>query len=504
MDRRTNEVPMDFQWEKGNGPVDENSPFISAVRNNTAAKKRTHSVFDSPSKPLPPTLRPPTAGQTHLFSQPLHISALSSSSKPLPARPDESTFAKNPALWTPRNTKLDLDFCSSGGETPETPGNAADSEATPDTGVKGKKPGLFGAFGGGGGGGASQTSPAKERRRDSFLQRIMGSPGRGDAGRETLYSRKGEKIIKKRRAKAAVGKQVVPRRGSSDSDEDEKESNNHNKNDAKAPVNDSKDPSQTTQPAPPPGPGAVHTFFTFLETHPGLPHILSFYAQLLLNLFLVFFFIFLLWSFWSSIRADVNEKAEWAAMEARAEIAACAKSFRDNMCEGNKLPAMEAVCASWEKCMRKDPTAVGRARVSAHTFAEIFNSFVEPISYKAMVSLSSRHLWPCNEFEAGEGIADDDQIFTLILVFGCVSLTNFTFSFFRNKALNSWEAHHPHLYGQPQPSFYPGGVPPTPQRFPSGGYDMGGGGYTPWQGSQQQQLEQEHERGGSPAKRIGY
>ncbi|KAJ9645871.1 hypothetical protein H2199_002914 [Coniosporium tulheliwenetii] len=415
MDRRTNEVPMDFQWEKGNGPVDENSPFISAVRNNTAAKKR----------------------QTHLFSQPLHISALSSSSKPLPARPDESTFAKNPALWTPRNTKLDLDFCSSGGETPETPGNAADSEATPDTG----------------------TSPAKERRRDSFLQRIMGSPGRGDAGRETLYSRKGEKIIKKRRAKAAVGKQVVPRRGSSDSDEDEKES---------------------------------------------LPHILSFYAQLLLNLFLVFFFIFLLWSFWSSIRADVNEKAEWAAMEARAEIAACAKSFRDNMCEGNKLPAMEAVCASWEKCMRKDPTAVGRARVSAHTFAEIFNSFVEPISYKAMVSLSSRHLWPCNEFEAGEGIADDDQIFTLILVFGCVSLTNFTFSFFRNKALNSWEAHHPHLYGQPQPSFYPGGVPPTPQRFPSGGYDMGGGGYTPWQGSQQQQLEQEHERGGSPAKRIGY
>ncbi|EON64656.1 hypothetical protein W97_03889 [Coniosporium apollinis CBS 100218] len=461
---------MDFQWEKGNGPVDENSPFISAMRNNTAAKKRTHSIFDSPSKPLPPTLRPPTAGQTHLFSQqPLHISALSSSSKPLPARPDESSFAKNPALWTPRNSKLDLDFCSSGGETPETPGNAADSEATPDTG-KGRRPGLFGAFGGGGAG-----SPAKERRRDSFLQRIMGSPGRGDAGRETLYSRKGEKIIKKRRAKAVVGKQVVPRRGSSDSDDEEKESNNHNNNDARAPANDSKDPSQTAQPAPPPGPGGLHTFFTFLESHPGLPHILSFYAQLLLNLFLVFFFIFLLWSFWSSIRADVNEKAEWAAMEARAEIAACAKGFRDNMCEGNKLPAMEAVCASWEKCMRKDPTAVGRARVSAHTFAEIFNSFVEPISYKAM-------------------------IFTLVLVFGCVSLTNFTFSFFRNKALNSWEAHHPHLYGQPQPSFYPGGVPPTPQRFPSGGYDAQGG-YGAWQG-QQGQMEQGG--GGSPVKQIMY
>ncbi len=403
MDRRTNEVPMDFQWDNRNGPIDENSPFISAMRNNTAAKKRelcllplaapdrcknppiselsanghilhegTHSIFDSPSKPQPQTLRTPAAGQTHLFSQPLHISNLASTSKPLPTRPDESSFAKNPALWTPRNTKLDLDFCSSGGETPETPGNAADSEATPDAGVKGKRPSLFSHFSGGG------SSPTKERRRDSFW-RMMASPGRGDAGKETLYTRKGEKIIKKRRAKAAVSKQLVPRRGSSDTDDEDK-ANSNDRN-----CKDSNTASHTTQHNAS-GPGALHTFFTFLETHPQLPHILSFYAQLLLNLFLVLFFIFVIWSFWSTIRQDVSEKAEWAAMEARAEIAVCAKSYRENMCEGNKLPAMEAVCASWDKCMRKDPTAVGRARVSAHTFAEIFNSFVEPISYKAMVS----------------------------------------------------------------------------------------------------------------------
>jgi hypothetical protein len=35
--------------------------------------------------------------------------------------------------------------------------------------------------------------------------------------------------------------------------------------------------------------------------------------------------------------------------------------------------------------MNRDPTVVGRAKVSAETFAEIINSFIEPISYKTMV-----------------------------------------------------------------------------------------------------------------------
>jgi hypothetical protein len=46
---------------------------------------------------------------------------------------------------------------------------------------------------------------------------------------------------------------------------------------------------------------------------------------------------------------------------------------------------MEKACLAWEKCMNRDPTVVGRARVSAETFAEIVNSFIEPISYKTMV-----------------------------------------------------------------------------------------------------------------------
>lgn len=64
----------------------------------------------------------------------------------------------------------------------------------------------------------------------------------------------------------------------------------------------------------------------------------------------------------------------------------CSKEYLENRCAPNtRVPAMEKACVAWEKCMNRDPTVVGRARVSAETFAEIINSFIEPISYKTMV-----------------------------------------------------------------------------------------------------------------------
>jgi hypothetical protein len=128
-------------------------------------------------------------------------------------------------------------------------------------------------------------------------------------------------------------------------------------------------------------------FFHYLESHPNLPAVLSFYAQLALNVFMVFGVMYILYSFWSTIRADVDKKSQEAMAEVLAEIAVCAKHWKDNQCDkGTILPALEAVCREWEKCMNKDHKSIGRARVSAHTFAEIFNSFIEPISWKAMVS----------------------------------------------------------------------------------------------------------------------
>jgi hypothetical protein len=36
--------------------------------------------------------------------------------------------------------------------------------------------------------------------------------------------------------------------------------------------------------------------------------------------------------------------------------------------------------------MNRDPTSVGRARIGAEMVAEVFNGFVEPISWKTLVS----------------------------------------------------------------------------------------------------------------------
>lgn len=131
----------------------------------------------------------------------------------------------------------------------------------------------------------------------------------------------------------------------------------------------------------------MYTFFQFLTNHPTLPHILSFYAQLMLNLFLIGGIMYILYSFWSTIKSDVDKKSSEAIAELLSEMAVCAQGYTANRCErSTRVPAMEVVCANWEKCMNQDPRNVGRARVSAHTFAEIFNGFIEPISYKAMVS----------------------------------------------------------------------------------------------------------------------
>jgi len=121
--------------------------------------------------------------------------------------------------------------------------------------------------------------------------------------------------------------------------------------------------------------------------HPSLPHVLAFYVQLLWNLFLCLSLMYILYCCWATIRQDVDMKAEESVAQTLAEMAVCAENFLQNRCErASRVPAMETLCENWENCMSRDAHKVARARISAHTFAEIFNSFIEPITYKAMVS----------------------------------------------------------------------------------------------------------------------
>lgn len=291
--------------------------------------------------------------------------------KPLPPTPKPRTIGN--LFNTPRKMEIDP---SSGGETPETPGNNADSEATPD----GHSPYKFH--------GAETRSKSPRKKRESVFSKLWrGSPGKGTEATSMVvsrtYSKNGEKRVVRRRAKVAAEASTRKRRG-------DRQAHVQDREEADSDIEElgSRPVSKKGQPqGPTPSIFSLSSILSYLESHPTLPHILTFYAQLALNLFLIFGAMYIMYSFWSTIRSDVDDKAREATAEILAEMAVCAKHYRENNCQDiSSAPALRNLCAEWERCTNRDPKSVGRARVSAHTFAEIFNSFVEPISYKAMVS----------------------------------------------------------------------------------------------------------------------
>lgn len=128
----------------------------------------------------------------------------------------------------------------------------------------------------------------------------------------------------------------------------------------------------------------------WVSTHRDIPLIASQYMQLMLNLSLILLLLYAVFCFYLTIRHDVDKKVSEFSSTILAEMSLCQRKYIENRCApGMRVPAMEASCGHWEKCMTRDPAQVGRARVSAETFAEIINSFIEPISYKTMVCSAS-------------------------------------------------------------------------------------------------------------------
>lgn len=286
---------------------------------------------------------------------------------------------------------------SSGGETPKSPDQSSmlDSDATPDNSAFRAMPASFNPkptmF--------SNASPSKvkdkrqervkesDHRRDSWWSRAAGlvsSPGRGEVPRGLQKDEKlVTKVQKKRRGETV--RQLVKLRTNSMSDTEASQSPSPAKSKKR-----SRWLTRRTTPEPEPAPlppkGTLTGWAEFLTAHPTLPQILSWYAQLTLNAFIISFVIFMLYNFYSTIRKDVDKKSMEAISELLAEVQVCARQYTENKCAPEtRVPAMETVCTNWEKCMNRDTRALSRAKISVGMWAEIFNSFVEPISWKTMV-----------------------------------------------------------------------------------------------------------------------
>lgn len=132
-------------------------------------------------------------------------------------------------------------------------------------------------------------------------------------------------------------------------------------------------------------------FFSMLEAHPNVPAILSWWAQLVVNLSLFSLAVYVVFGFVSAIRGEFEQAAQEMSDTILADMAVCTKNYIDNDCgRSSRVPALETICENWERCMNRDPAKVGRAKVSAHTMAIIINSFIDPISWKAIVSFPAR------------------------------------------------------------------------------------------------------------------
>jgi hypothetical protein len=306
----------------------------------------TRSDFDSPKKTTVPALREPN-------NEPFFFSNAPTTT----TTPSASPF-RAPSFTTPRRA-FDIDF-SSGPEN-SSPLERTDNDDTPDA-----KPVPV----------EFKSSPPKAEKRSSLFGlygRFGSGSGRGEI-RKPHSDAIARRIQKKRRRAQKFDKQLVlsSRRGN-DSDDSDDEAGM---------------PPSPTRPKKPPvveEVGWLAGLFTFIHTYPDAPSIIAKYLQVFFNAAILGGCLYMLWSFYATIRADVDRASEDAMAEVLAEMAACSKNYIDNRCGADaRLPALETVCSNWELCMNRDPSAVKRARLSAHTFAEIFNSFVEPISLKTM------------------------------------------------------------------------------------------------------------------------
>ncbi|TEB34937.1 hypothetical protein FA13DRAFT_1753353 [Coprinellus micaceus] len=126
---------------------------------------------------------------------------------------------------------------------------------------------------------------------------------------------------------------------------------------------------------PAPAPSPSHT-----------PYVLLGYLQFFFNLSLILLFLYLVVQFILTVQRDVEKRISEYSQDIVQDIAVCSSQYKANFCHTPQMaPAMVQQCSNWESCMNRDPTNLGRAKVSAELIAEVINGFVEPISWKTLI-----------------------------------------------------------------------------------------------------------------------
>lgn len=124
--------------------------------------------------------------------------------------------------------------------------------------------------------------------------------------------------------------------------------------------------------------------------NPQIPLALSLYFQLLVNIILWLFMIYLIYMSITTIQSDINLKVDEFTMKVLEEIARCSKEFSRNKCHLPDRPSiMDEDCDQLERCQNQDPTKIAKLKVTIELIAEIINAFVNRLSYKSLLIMLS-------------------------------------------------------------------------------------------------------------------
>ncbi|KAF3901922.1 hypothetical protein ABW21_db0206391 [Orbilia brochopaga] len=377
---RNHASPMDWQWDKEGGPSDPSSPLAPQniqrqLARQTAYPPRKRHFGDidiTPVKDRPFSLAAPTSKP--LFFTPLQnpLDGAASASFKTPRDVASPSVASenddSPAVNVPG---MDSDIVTSP-EPKETKSTTRTTTATTTT-----------------------TTSTKEKP-DSLRRGLFSTFGFSPAKKPAKFSDKAARKVTKRRQRKGshgAGGDFWTTTGEFDDGSDDSDS----------PFALTSRPTQN---------GAAQPGPTWAETHRDVPQILSQYLQLLVNILGATLAGYLVYSVVMTIQRDVHKKEQEYIMEAQLQVENCQREWLTNRCSPeHRVPAMEQACLAWRMCADSDPYSLGRSKISAETFAEIINGFVEPISYKSMV-------------------------FCFVLLFGCLFVSNFAFGFFRAKVGN--------------------------------------------------------------------
>ncbi|KAF9929462.1 hypothetical protein FBU30_001535 [Linnemannia zychae] len=114
-----------------------------------------------------------------------------------------------------------------------------------------------------------------------------------------------------------------------------------------------------------------------------LPYILAGYVQVVMNSIFVGITLYIIYNFITTIQSDVTIRAEDEFNRQQQIIRKCDEDYIANKCH-DPVPILKSYCEEILACKNKPLPRIERSTVAAQTFALIFNSFVNTITYKTM------------------------------------------------------------------------------------------------------------------------